>query len=78
MTNPDLNGLFDNWQKGSVLLVTFNGGAAQGHLQSIIDGILTLSGPNLTVFVNGVELTIPGPININVEDITSVSFVAPV
>lgn len=76
--NPDLNGLFDDWQKGTVLLVSYQGGGAQGHLQSIIDGVVTLSGPGAVIYVNSTAVGVAGPINVNVADVQSVAFVAPV
>ncbi|HWQ43940.1 MAG TPA: hypothetical protein VN456_18190 [Desulfosporosinus sp.] len=78
MSNPDLNGLFDDWQKGTVLLVAYEGGAAQGHLQSIINGIVSLSGPDAVVYVNGTAVAVVGPINIKLVKVLAVTFVAPV
>ena len=73
--NPDLTGLFDDWQMGTTLLVVWQGGAAQGRLMSITNGVITLAGPGALMYVDGTTVAVTGPINVTVANVQSVAFV---
>ena len=72
LTNPDLNNLFDDYAKGAEVVIAWEGGEAVGYLSSMVDGIVTLSGPGNVYSPVAVAIPAGSSIQILLNEIVAV------